>query len=154
MARVKRGVTTHARHKKVLDASKGFVGRSSTSYRIALERLEKYLRAEGMADDAFFEQPIPFLGGQQARVLWREATRHIQAVAVHKQDAFASEVIAASRASKGVSQARIVSASSHRRGRMLGSKAIILPAAFALVRAASRFARPSPSRMASVMPER
>jgi multiple sugar transport system substrate-binding protein len=44
-------------------------------------------------DDAFFEQPIPFLGGQQARVLWREATRHIQAVTVHKQDAFASEVI-------------------------------------------------------------
>ncbi len=44
MARVKRGVTTHARHKKVLDASKGFVGRSSTSYRVALERLEKSLQ--------------------------------------------------------------------------------------------------------------
>src|ERR1700734_4271980 len=44
MARVKRGVTTHARHKKILDQSKGFVGRSSTNYRIALERLEKALR--------------------------------------------------------------------------------------------------------------
>jgi large subunit ribosomal protein L20 len=44
MARVKRGVTTHARHKKVLAASKGFVGRSSTNYRIALERLEKSLQ--------------------------------------------------------------------------------------------------------------
>ncbi len=44
MARVKRGVTTHARHKKVLDASKGFVGRSSTNYRIALQRLEKSLQ--------------------------------------------------------------------------------------------------------------
>jgi large subunit ribosomal protein L20 len=44
MARVKRGTTTHARHKKVLDASKGFVGRSSASYRIALERLEKSLQ--------------------------------------------------------------------------------------------------------------
>ena len=44
MARVKRGVTTHARHKKVLDASKGFVGRSSTNYRIALQRLEKALQ--------------------------------------------------------------------------------------------------------------
>ena len=44
MARVKRGVTTHARHKKVLAQSKGFVGRSSTSYRIALERLEKSLQ--------------------------------------------------------------------------------------------------------------
>jgi len=44
MPRVKRGVTTHARHKKVLDQSKGFVGRSSTNYRIALERLEKALQ--------------------------------------------------------------------------------------------------------------
>ena len=44
MARVKRGVTVHARHKKVLAQSKGFVGRSSTNYRIALERLEKSLQ--------------------------------------------------------------------------------------------------------------
>lgn len=44
MARVKRGVTTHARHKKVIEQSKGYFGRSSTNYRIALERLEKALR--------------------------------------------------------------------------------------------------------------
>ncbi|HUA78631.1 MAG TPA: 50S ribosomal protein L20 [Acetobacteraceae bacterium] len=44
MARVKRGVTTHARHKKVLAQSKGYVGRSSTNYRMAIERLEKALR--------------------------------------------------------------------------------------------------------------
>jgi large subunit ribosomal protein L20 len=44
MARVKRGTTTHARHKKVLEQSKGYRGRSSTNYRIALERLEKALR--------------------------------------------------------------------------------------------------------------
>ena len=44
MARVKRGTTTHARHKKVLEQSKGFVGRSSTTYRAARERLEKSLQ--------------------------------------------------------------------------------------------------------------
>ena len=44
MARVKRGTTTHARHKKVLAASKGFYGRTSTTYRAALERLEKSLQ--------------------------------------------------------------------------------------------------------------
>ena len=44
-------------------------------------------------NDAFFDQPIAFLGGQQARVMWREATSHIQAVTVHKQDKFAQEVI-------------------------------------------------------------
>jgi multiple sugar transport system substrate-binding protein len=44
-------------------------------------------------DDPFFEQPIAFLGGQPARRLWREATRKISAPSVHKQDAFAAEVI-------------------------------------------------------------
>jgi large subunit ribosomal protein L20 len=44
MARVKRGVTTHARHKKVLGLAKGYRGRASTAYRIALEKVEKGLR--------------------------------------------------------------------------------------------------------------
>jgi len=44
MARVKRGVAAHARHKKVLNEARGYVGRSSTSFRPALERLEKALQ--------------------------------------------------------------------------------------------------------------
>ena len=44
MARVKRGVTKHARHKKVLDLAKGYVGRSGHAYRPALERVEKALQ--------------------------------------------------------------------------------------------------------------
>ena len=44
MARVKRGVTTHARHKKVLGLAKGYRGRGSTVYRIAIEKVEKALR--------------------------------------------------------------------------------------------------------------
>ncbi len=44
-------------------------------------------------DDPFFEQPIDFLAGQKARLLWRDVARRTTAVAVHKQDAFASEVI-------------------------------------------------------------
>jgi large subunit ribosomal protein L20 len=43
MARVKRGVTSHARHKKVLKLASGYRGRSSTCYRIALQRVEKAL---------------------------------------------------------------------------------------------------------------
>ena len=41
MARVKRGVTAHARHKKVLKLARGFMGRSSTCFRPAIERLER-----------------------------------------------------------------------------------------------------------------
>jgi len=44
MARTKRGVTTHARHKKVLDMAKGYVGRANNNYRIALEKVEKGLQ--------------------------------------------------------------------------------------------------------------
>jgi len=44
MARVKRGVTAHARHKKVLKRARGYQGRNSTSFRIALERVEKGLQ--------------------------------------------------------------------------------------------------------------
>ena len=44
-------------------------------------------------EDPFFDLPIAFLGGQNARVGWRTAARRITAVGVHKQDAFADEVI-------------------------------------------------------------
>src|SRR4030095_5529828 len=44
MARVKRGVTAHARHKKVLELAKGYRGRNSTVYRVALEKVETAAR--------------------------------------------------------------------------------------------------------------
>lgn len=44
MAHVKRGVTTHARHKKVLKMAKGYRGRSSTCFRVAIEKVEKGLK--------------------------------------------------------------------------------------------------------------
>jgi large subunit ribosomal protein L20 len=44
MARTKRGVTSHARHKKIVAMGKGYVGRASTNYRIAIEKVEKGLQ--------------------------------------------------------------------------------------------------------------
>jgi large subunit ribosomal protein L20 len=44
MARVKRGVTTHARHRKFLKLAKGYRGRNSKNFRIAIEKVEKALR--------------------------------------------------------------------------------------------------------------
>ena len=44
MARVKRGVTSHARHKKVLKLAKGYRGRAHSCFTIALERVEKALQ--------------------------------------------------------------------------------------------------------------
>ena len=44
MSRVKRGVTTHARHKKILKMAKGYRGRSSTCFRVAVQKVEKALQ--------------------------------------------------------------------------------------------------------------
>ncbi len=44
MAHVKRSVTKRARHKKILKMAKGYRGRSSTCYRVAIERVEKGLQ--------------------------------------------------------------------------------------------------------------
>lgn len=44
MARVKRGVTSHARHKKVLKLARGYRGRSNSSFRVALQSVEKALQ--------------------------------------------------------------------------------------------------------------
>src|SRR5471032_3599143 len=44
MARVKRGVTSHAKHKKVLRAAKGFFGRRKNTIRIAKQAVEKAMQ--------------------------------------------------------------------------------------------------------------
>ena len=41
MARVKRGVTAHAKHKKILKAAKGYYGRRKNTIRIAKQAVEK-----------------------------------------------------------------------------------------------------------------
>ncbi len=43
MARVKRGVTNHARHKKVVKLAKGYRGRSKNTFKAAARRVEKAL---------------------------------------------------------------------------------------------------------------
>ena len=44
MARVKRGVTAHAKHKKVLKAAKGYYGRRKSTIRVAKQAVEKALQ--------------------------------------------------------------------------------------------------------------
>ena len=41
MARVKRGVTSHAKHKKILKQAKGYYGRRKNTIRIAKQAVEK-----------------------------------------------------------------------------------------------------------------
>ena len=41
MSRVKRGVTTHARHRKVIKKAKGYYGRRKNTFRVANQAVEK-----------------------------------------------------------------------------------------------------------------
>ena len=41
MARIKRGVTTRAKHKRILDQAKGYYGRRKNTIRIARQAVEK-----------------------------------------------------------------------------------------------------------------
>ena len=41
----------------------------------------------------FFNEPIPFLGGQKARLIWRDAAQKINSTHIHKQNNFADEVM-------------------------------------------------------------
>ena len=44
MARVKRGVTAHAKHKKILKKAKGYYGRRKNTIRIAKQAVEKAMQ--------------------------------------------------------------------------------------------------------------
>ena len=60
MARVKRGVTTRAKHKRILDNAKGYYGRRKNTIRIARQAVEKagqyaYRDRKVLADIAMHE---------------------------------------------------------------------------------------------------
>ena len=44
MSRIKRGMTAHARHKKIMSMAKGYRGRSKNVFRVAVEKVEKALQ--------------------------------------------------------------------------------------------------------------
>jgi large subunit ribosomal protein L20 len=44
MARIKRGVTAHAKHKKVLKKAKGYYGRRKNTIRVAKQAVEKAMQ--------------------------------------------------------------------------------------------------------------
>ena len=59
----------------------------------ALKTQDSFPALLAAQDDPFIDEPQAFLGGQRARVIWREAARHITATAVHKQSNFAEDAV-------------------------------------------------------------
>ena len=50
MARVKRGVTTHARHQKVIKAAKGYYGARKNLFTVATQAVEKAIDFSKLSD--------------------------------------------------------------------------------------------------------
>jgi multiple sugar transport system substrate-binding protein len=60
----------------------------------AFKGLDAYPSLMAVTNDPFFEEPIEYLGGQKARVLWRAAAERIPALEVNKLDPIAAQVVA------------------------------------------------------------
>jgi multiple sugar transport system substrate-binding protein len=61
----------------------------------AFRALDAFPVLQPAQQDRFIDEPLPYLGGQRARQLWRTAAARIPAVAVDRYDAVAGQVVAA-----------------------------------------------------------
>jgi multiple sugar transport system substrate-binding protein len=60
----------------------------------AFKQLDAYPALIEASDDAFIDEPIPFLGGQKARQIWKNLASKIPAIQVNKLDPIAAEIVA------------------------------------------------------------
>jgi multiple sugar transport system substrate-binding protein len=61
----------------------------------ALKGLDAYPSLIAATEDKFYEEPVSYLGGQQARLLWRETAKNIPALEVNRLDPIAKQVLEA-----------------------------------------------------------
>ncbi|WP_431687362.1 ABC transporter substrate-binding protein [Hahella sp. NBU794] len=59
----------------------------------AFHKLDAFPALVTAQNDQFLQQPIEFLGGQKARVQWKEAADRIPAITVNKYDTIADEIV-------------------------------------------------------------
>jgi multiple sugar transport system substrate-binding protein len=95
------GGSFYAIPKKIADDKKkmawDFIEFMTTSKEMQLaayKELDAYPALIEAGKDSFADQPIEFLGGQKARLLWRTAAAKIPAINVNKLDPIADEIVA------------------------------------------------------------
>ena len=59
----------------------------------AFEKFDAFPALKQIHQSQFFNQPIEFLGGQKARLIWRDTANAIKASKVFKHDAIAEEIV-------------------------------------------------------------
>lgn len=66
---------------------------SKAQQQLAFERFNAFPALLEAQAGAYFEQPVPFLGGQKARVLWRDSAQKIKPSRVFRNDPIAEEIV-------------------------------------------------------------
>jgi multiple sugar transport system substrate-binding protein len=61
----------------------------------SFRKMGAYPAIPSAQEKSFLEEPIPFLGGQPARLLWAESARRIPSIPVDKLDPVANEIVSA-----------------------------------------------------------
>lgn len=66
---------------------------SKEQQQLAFQKYDAFPALKSAHQGAFFESPVEFLGGQKARLQWRETAQNIKATKVFKHDPIAEEIV-------------------------------------------------------------
>ncbi|MBB5189452.1 multiple sugar transport system substrate-binding protein [Silvimonas terrae] len=57
------------------------------------KEMDAFPSLKSAQDDPIMSEPLPYLGGQKAREMWREAAKHIPEIPINKNDGVAEDII-------------------------------------------------------------
>lgn len=86
-------IPVHSQHKALAWELLGLLALDREQQLAAFRSLDAFPVLLSAQDDGFLDQPIPFLGGQPARLQWRDMARRVPALALDRYDAVADEVV-------------------------------------------------------------
>lgn len=89
------GIPKKADHKKEAWDFIKFMTTDKEMQVAAFKKMGAYPAIIAAQDKAFLEEPIPFLGGQKARLQWADSAAHIPAIKPDRYDATAAEIVTA-----------------------------------------------------------
>ncbi len=59
----------------------------------AFKTLDAFPSLKAAQDDPSMSEPLPYLGGQKAREMWRDAAKHVPEIPINKNDGVAEDII-------------------------------------------------------------
>jgi multiple sugar transport system substrate-binding protein len=86
-------IPKHATHKELAWDLIQYLTTHAPQQQMAFERFNAFPALLSAQEGAYFEQEVPFLAGQKARLFWRDTARKIQAHPFFKNDAIAEELV-------------------------------------------------------------